>query len=63
VLRGSTMLYAIDPAQQTWKWWDSGERLRALRWTDGRFVGATPYEGIVVSPKESGTALGVGASE
>lgn len=63
VLRGSTMLYAIDPVQQTWKWWDSGERLRTLRWTDGRFVGATPYEGVVVSPKESGTALGSGASE
>lgn len=61
VLRNSTMVYAIDPAQQTWKWWDSGEKLRTLRWSDGRFVGATLYEGVVVSPRDSGAAASGGA--
>ncbi len=63
VFRSSTMIYAIDPVAQTWKWWNSGEKLRTLRWTDGRFIGATPYEGIVVSPKDSGGALGLGAGQ
>lgn len=61
VLRSSTMVYAIDPAQQTWKWWDSGEKLRTLRWSDGRFVGATLFEGVVVSPRDSSAVASVGA--
>ena len=59
--RNSTMIYAIDPESQKWKWFDSGERLRMLRWSDGRFVGATLYEGIVVSPNDSGLVASAGA--
>jgi uncharacterized protein YjiK len=61
VSRKSTMVYAVDPAEQTWKWLDSGEKLRTLRWGDGRFVGATLYEGVVVSPKDNSAVASAGA--
>jgi len=52
----STLVFAVDPQQKTWKWWDAGWNVRMVHSVDGRLVGASLYDGVVVEPKESEAA-------
>lgn len=52
----STMVFAIDAATKSWKWWDAGWTLRAVRSLGGRLVAASLYDGVVVQPKQEETA-------
>lgn len=57
----STMVFAIDETDKTWKWWDSGWRVRAVRSLGGRLIAASMYDGVVVQPKSEETAAAASA--
>ena len=50
----STLVLAIDPEQKNWKWWDIGWNVHTVRSSNGRFVAASLYDGVVVQPKPTG---------
>jgi photosystem II stability/assembly factor-like uncharacterized protein len=47
----STLIFAVDLDNRSWKWWDSGWNIHALRSADGRLVGASRYDGVVMQPQ------------
>jgi photosystem II stability/assembly factor-like uncharacterized protein len=49
----STLIFAIDPADKNWKWWDTGWNVRMVHSMAGRLVGASLYDGVVVEPAAS----------
>jgi photosystem II stability/assembly factor-like uncharacterized protein len=49
--RESTVVYAIDPATQTWKWWNAGWPLHQVTSMQGRLVAASDYSGVVAQPQ------------
>ncbi len=49
----STLVFAISPDNQTWKWWDAGWNVRMVRSMGGRLVAASLYDGVVVQPASS----------
>jgi photosystem II stability/assembly factor-like uncharacterized protein len=49
----STMVFAVDSTDKTWKWWDAGWRVRKVHTMGGRLVAASLYDGIVVQPADS----------
>jgi photosystem II stability/assembly factor-like uncharacterized protein len=52
----STLVFAVDPEQKNWKWWDAGWNVRMVHSMEGRLVGASLYDGVVIQPKESDSA-------
>jgi photosystem II stability/assembly factor-like uncharacterized protein len=52
----STLVFAVDPGDKNWKWWDAGWNVRMVHSMAGRLVGASLYDGIVVEPKEADAA-------
>jgi photosystem II stability/assembly factor-like uncharacterized protein len=52
----STLVFAIDESDRTWKWWDAGWTIRSVRSLGGRLVAASLYDGVVVQPKAEETA-------
>lgn len=48
----STLVFAVDPADKKWKWWDAGWNVRMVHSIAGRLVAASLYDGVVVAPKE-----------
>jgi photosystem II stability/assembly factor-like uncharacterized protein len=52
----STLVFAVDPGAKSWKWWDAGWNVRMVHSVEGRLVGASLYDGVVVEPKESDAA-------
>jgi photosystem II stability/assembly factor-like uncharacterized protein len=55
----SSWVLAVNPADRTFKFWDSGWRVRHVRSSGGRLVAATPYNGVVVEPDKSATKIAV----
>jgi photosystem II stability/assembly factor-like uncharacterized protein len=49
----STWVLAIDPATQTWKWWDAGWSVQSVHSSGGRLLGATLYNGVVIQPPDT----------
>ncbi len=49
----STLVFAVDPSDKTWKWWDAGWNVRMVHSVAGHLVAASLYDGVVVAPKES----------
>jgi hypothetical protein len=49
----SSWVLGINPADRTFKFWDTGWRVRQVRSWDGRLVAATMYNGVVVEPQNS----------
>jgi len=47
----STLIFAIDPNDRSWKWWEAGWNVHAVRWADGRLVGASRFDGVVMQPR------------
>ncbi|MFT4113779.1 WD40/YVTN/BNR-like repeat-containing protein [Silvibacterium sp.] len=52
----STLVFAVDPSEKSWKWWDAGWRVRRVHTMGDRMVAASLYDGIVVQPEDTGTA-------
>jgi photosystem II stability/assembly factor-like uncharacterized protein len=49
----STMVFAIDSSDKTWKWWDAGWKVRMVHTMDGHLVAASLYDGVVVQPSDT----------
>lgn len=52
----SSLVFAVDPANGTWKWWDAGWKVRMVHSMNGRLVGASLYDGVVVQPEDDNSA-------
>jgi photosystem II stability/assembly factor-like uncharacterized protein len=52
--RDSDLVFALNPDDKSWKWWDAGWPVRMVHSMNGRLVGASLYDGVVVEPKPSG---------
>jgi photosystem II stability/assembly factor-like uncharacterized protein len=48
---GSTWVMAINPSDRTFKFWDAGWRVRHVHSSGGRLLAATPYNGVVMEPR------------
>jgi photosystem II stability/assembly factor-like uncharacterized protein len=53
----TTLVFAVDPADKKWKWYDTGWNVRVVHSIAGRMVAASLYDGVVVEPKESEAGL------
>jgi photosystem II stability/assembly factor-like uncharacterized protein len=50
----STVVLGIDVQSKTWKWWDTGWTVRAVRSLGDRLVAASIYNGVVLEPGAEG---------
>ncbi|HEX4005537.1 MAG TPA: transcriptional regulator [Acidobacteriaceae bacterium] len=46
----STVIFAIDPGDKTWKWWNTGWTVRSVASVGDRLVAASQFSGVVVQP-------------
>lgn len=46
----STWIFAINIADKSWKSWDAGWSIHAVRSSGGRLVAASVYDGVIVQP-------------
>jgi hypothetical protein len=53
----SDMIFAVNPDDKTWKWWNTGWKVRMIHSMNGHLVGATMYDGVVVQPQPNGVEL------
>ena len=54
---GSSWVLAVNPADDTFKFYDPGWRVRHVRSSSGRLLAATPYNGVVMEPQNTKTAV------
>jgi len=52
----SMLVFAIDPGDKSWKWYNPGWNVRMVHSIAGRLMAASLYDGVVVEPKESEAA-------
>ncbi|MGC2499910.1 MAG: transcriptional regulator [Acidobacteriaceae bacterium] len=45
-----TVIYAVDPHDGSWRWWNTGWTVRAAASVDGRLAAASLYSGVVMQP-------------
>lgn len=55
---GSDQIYGIDTKTMTWKWWQTGYKVGAVRGAGDRLVAASLFDGVVVEPISGGVASG-----
>ncbi|MEO6965235.1 MAG: transcriptional regulator [Acidobacteriaceae bacterium] len=55
----SALIFGIDPARQTWIWWNPGWRTHIVRSFRNRMVAATLLHGILVQPEQSAAKHGM----
>ena len=48
--REGTVIYAVDPHDRTWQWWNTGWTVRAAASVNGRLAAASLYSGVVIQP-------------
>lgn len=48
----STVIFAIDPADKTWKWWNAGWAVHSVTSLNGRLMAASLFSGVVAAPVE-----------
>jgi photosystem II stability/assembly factor-like uncharacterized protein len=56
--RSSDQIYAIDPKNSSWKWWQTGYRIGVVRAAGKRMVAASLYDGVLVEPLAGGVQTG-----
>ncbi len=56
--RSSDQIYAINPKNWTWKWWQTGYNVDLVRPAGDRLVVASMADGVLVSPPSAGAAPG-----
>jgi photosystem II stability/assembly factor-like uncharacterized protein len=49
----STVVYAIDPGTQTWKWWDTGWDVHAVCSVGSQLIAASLTNGVVLQPAQA----------
>jgi photosystem II stability/assembly factor-like uncharacterized protein len=54
----STIIFGVDGTDSRWKWWDAGWKVHEVYSKNGRLVGASLYDGIVVEPEPSAGTSG-----
>ncbi|MGA7521190.1 MAG: transcriptional regulator [Acidobacteriaceae bacterium] len=45
-----TVIYAVDPHDGSWQWWNTGWTVRAAASVNGRLAAASLYSGVVLQP-------------
>lgn len=45
-----TVIYAVDPHDGNWQWWNTGWTVRAAASVNGRLAAASLYSGVVIQP-------------
>jgi photosystem II stability/assembly factor-like uncharacterized protein len=58
-----TVVFAIDPHTQTWKWWNTGWTVRSVASLDGRLAAASMYSGVVAQPQPESAAVSEGGAQ
>lgn len=53
----SDMIFAVNPDDRGWKWWNAGWRVRMVHSINGHLVAATMYDGVVEQPQADGIEL------
>ncbi len=48
--RNTTLVFAVNDADKTWKWWDSGWNLHSVTFSGNRLAGASLFDGVVMQP-------------
>ena len=61
--RESTVIFAIDPRDRTWKWWNAGWNVHSVAWSGGRLMAASLFSGIVAQPPLETAAAGGGMAQ
>lgn len=54
----STVIFALDPADKTWKWWNPGWAVHSVATAEGRLLAASYFSGVVAEPQPERAALG-----
>jgi photosystem II stability/assembly factor-like uncharacterized protein len=54
----STIIFAIDPADKTWKWWNAGWPVHSVATLNGRLMAASLYSGVVAAPEPETASAG-----
>lgn len=52
-----SLIFAIDPADKTWKWWNPGWMVHSVAALQGRLVAASMFSGVVVQPQPEQASL------
>jgi photosystem II stability/assembly factor-like uncharacterized protein len=52
--RASDQIFAIDPKDLSWKFWQTGYQIDVVRSAGKRMVAASLYDGVVVQPQAGG---------
>ena len=47
-----TVLYAVDPRDESWTWWNAGWTVHSVASLQGRLAAASLYSGVVLQPAE-----------
>jgi photosystem II stability/assembly factor-like uncharacterized protein len=55
----SSWVLAVDPANRTFKFWDTGWKVRHVRSSGGRLLAATSYNGVVLEPQKGAAKVAV----
>jgi photosystem II stability/assembly factor-like uncharacterized protein len=55
-----TVLYSVDPRDQSWTWWNTGWTVRSAASLNGRLAAASLYSGVVLQPEAETTAAKAG---
>jgi photosystem II stability/assembly factor-like uncharacterized protein len=45
-----TVIYSLDPHDQSWTWWNTGWTVHSAASLHGRLVAASMYSGVVIQP-------------
>jgi len=56
-----TVIYAVDPANGSWTWWNAGWTVHSVASIGGRLAAASFYSGVVVEPAVEAATNGGGA--
>jgi photosystem II stability/assembly factor-like uncharacterized protein len=51
-----TVIYSVDPHDQSWTWWNTGWTVHSVASLHGRLAAASLYSGVVVQPAAETTA-------
>lgn len=54
----STVIFAIDPADNTWKWWNAGWTVHTVTSMGGRLAAASLFSGVVAQPQPETASAG-----
>ncbi len=45
-----TIIYSVDPRDQSWMWWNTGWAVHSVASLNGRLAAASMYSGVVIQP-------------